>query len=373
MSEQVFKVKCTQCAVVMKFFPRAAESQLTCPKCGQRMRVKTPLAAVVSSAPAGSTRSAATARPVATPTAAMKSAGSRPVTARTTGPAVKRSATSAAATKRPARVASAAAGPADWTDFPSAVGGTPMMSTGLAPLPGGPSVKKAGWFSKLKKRPAPSASFATVSTPRAAYVTPTSAQRPATGGNQLLKKVLLGVAGLIGGLVGILVLLIAVGLVVSAMMGRAQSKTTITMMGWSVDAPGRVVPGPGGERPDNRNIFHRSTNSEFSLSSKRVAGPGQSFTIEQIVAGMQLKTSLRDVQAVERSGLSGYRFSMLIPESGMRSQMEIFKIDESHVLLLAYVSGQERERANFGKARHNEEKTRELDDPEAFFASLHRN
>ncbi len=364
MSEQVFKVRCTQCAVVMKFFPRAAESQLTCPKCGQRMRVKTPLAAGATAA------SPVPARPAARqPAAAAKPAGAKPVAARSAAASVKRTAAPAATARRPVRAAAPAAGPADWTDFPTAGTGTPTLPRSLAPLPGGPPAKKAGWFSKFGKRPKAAASFPAANAPRAVYAAPAPARQPASGGSRILKKLLLGVAGLIGGVVGLAVLLVAIGLVLA---GRPQSKTTMTVLGWSVDAPGRLAPGPNGDQPNSKNIYHRTTNSEFSLAGKRVAEPGQSFTIELIVQGMKMNTSLRDVQPVERSGTSGYRFAMLVPEHGLWCTAEIFKIDDSHVLVATYLPGQERQRSNRGKARHDEEKTREFDDPEAFFASLRR-
>ncbi len=366
MSEQVFKVRCTQCDVVMKFLPRTAETQLTCPQCGQKMRVKTPLAVIATAAQPAAARPAAV-RPIATQATTARPAAARAAAAK---PMVKRVAAPAAAGSRPARIVSTPAAGANWADFPTDFGAAPAMPRVPAGPADGQRGAKAGWFSKAAKRSTPATSFPTVSAPRASFATPAPA-RPSGKGGRVIKKVVLGVAGLIGGVFGLLVMVAVLGVVVGG-MGRAQSKSTMSLMGWSVDAPGRPVPGPHGHEPNNKNIVHRTTNSEFSMTTKRVAEQGQAFTIEQIVDGMNLKTSISDVRSVQRAGLAGYQFSLLIPEHGIYSTAEMFKIDEWHVLILVYLPGHERKRAKLGNTRHDAEKIRELDDPDAFFASLRR-
>lgn len=185
----------------------------------------------------------------------------------------------------------------------------------------------------------------------------------------VITKVLLGVGAVFGGGILLVVLLIAVGALVGS---RPQPKSTMTLSGWAVDAPGQ----PAGDKVDAqaqaKGILHRTTNSEFSIATKRVARPGQSFTPQQIVDGMKRVSRITDERPVRRGNLEGVRFSMPAPANGALGTLELFKIDDFHILLLTYISGVEKERVHRSKARFDEAKTAELDDPEAFFASLRR-
>lgn len=69
--------------------------------------------------------------------------------------------------------------------------------------------------------------------------------------------------------------------------------------------------------------------------------------------------------------MQGRRFALRVP-SGVHGAMEMFKTDESHVRNMVYVSGAEKRRSAGRNPRHDDQKTRELDDPDAFFAALRR-
>lgn len=329
MAGKAFRIKCTQCSKLLQFVPRSAESQLTCPQCGRRMRVKTPQAAATQSGPARQ------ARP-------------------------SRQTPSVPAARSPQRPRSATPAPSseiDWGALPSA----PSASTSFTPRYAAPPT--AGRFAGGS--PAAAA-------PTGSFAAPKPPARKRSGGMGTTAKVLLTIGAVfVGG--GVLLTLAVVALVMLAGAAAGpQSKSTMTLAGWSVDAPGRPAGNQQQAGTGVQAISHRTTGSEFSIATKQVAFGNQSFTVDQVFQSMKASNRITDERPVTRGGLEGFRFNMPAPGNGAQSTVELFKLDGSSVILLVYIPGTEKERVGIGKARFDEAKTRELDDPEAFFASLRK-
>ena len=333
MSGEAVKVRCTQCSKLLQFVPRSAESQLKCPKCGHAMRVKTPAAGASGQ-----------------PTSARRPAGSGPAGSR---PAATRPAASRPSTPAQPMASTPAPDDFDWANLPSSppVGRTspPRYQT----APPAPRFAPPG--------PAAPGSFAG----------PPHAGRPQQSGgvNLVVKALLIAMGIFVGGGVLLVLAVVGVGMIAST---QAQSKTTISLAGYSVQAPGRAVSDKRTAYSHEKGILHQTTNSEFSIATKKVAFGGQSFTIDQLFDSMKATNSVSDIRRVNRSGLDGYHFTMRHPLHNAVGTAEFFKLDSSQVLIVAYFPGTEKERINRGSARFDEAKTREIDDPEAFFASLSR-
>ncbi len=189
------------------------------------------------------------------------------------------------------------------------------------------------------------------------------------GPNNGLKYTLIGCGSLLGvgilGLVGFLVL----GLVVGAVGSR---KTTLTLAGYSVDAPG--IRAPGKVENGMRSIFalNMATNSEFKLVM-RSGEPG--FDLFGFVRELQSEGLYTgDVIPITRAGLNGYQLTDIVNVSGkeFRSRWEIYKTNDTDILLLGYITGMHMQALGFGWTRRSEADTKRLDDPDAFFASLRK-
>ncbi len=313
------KVKCPHCSTLLRFAPTGAVSMLKCPKCQKQLRIKTPSGASPNPAP-GQVR--------------------RPAAA---GSTVGRT---AAQTSRPAPARSPARSPdLDWDDLAS-------------PPPRGPV---PDFQSSPSSRTGPPGGF---------YVPPGDAPRNRRSGGGVMKPILIG-CGLLGGLgvlgvVGLVAVLVYFG-------STAESKSTISLAGYSVDAPGKVVPESKQGGAVSHGIHHRRTNSEFAISTKQVAAPGQNFELEKLIQMMrQLGSNVRSQTPISRAGLSGYQMKMR-GVTGLETEVEVYKINAQDVLLLTYVSGKVKHDAGMGKLDRDPETIQKLDDPDAFFSSLRKN
>lgn len=312
---------------MLRFAPTGEVSTLKCPKCQQQLRIKTPSGARPSPVAPGRPT-----RPNAAPVQARRPAAAAPATAR--------------AASHPSFSASAPASSPDldWDDVASPPPRGPVPSFQSSPVnrsasgahyspPGGPGAKKR------------------------------------KSGSSALKPILIGCGVLAGlgvlGAVGLVAVLFYFG-------STAESKSTITLAGYSADAPGKVVPQAKESGVDSVGIHHRRTNSEFAISTKQVAVPGQNFELEMLIQIMkQQGTIVGPETPVSRAGLSGYHLTMRQP-GGLEAQVEAYKISAQDLLLLTYVSGKVKHDAGKGKLDRDPETIQKLDDPDAFFSSLRK-
>lgn len=185
----------------------------------------------------------------------------------------------------------------------------------------------------------------------------------------VLKPILIGCGALAGLSVLGATALVVVGLVIGS--GPA-SKSTASLAGFSAEAPERlrdqVNSGPGVVV----GILHRRTNSEFAISTKQVAQPGQAFDLETMIQVMKQQGGVVGAtKPVSRAGLEGVRMTLRTP-AGLVSLTEIFKLDELSILMVSYVSGNAKHEIGMGKVSLDPTKTNELDDPDSFFSSLRK-
>ena len=170
--------------------------------------------------------------------------------------------------------------------------------------------------------------------------------------------------------------LVVVGSIGLAILGKnrgADSKKTLTIAGWSVEAPGRKTSRKNTGAEQAVAIGHSRTGSEFAIAHKRVAQRGQEFTVDSIVDAMSRNPMLRISQprSVSRAGLEGLRFT-LKTTGRPAGECEMYKINRTSVILITYISALSKENANMGKMKCEPEQLEKFDDPEAFFASLRR-
>ncbi|TWT56133.1 hypothetical protein CA85_44750 [Allorhodopirellula solitaria] len=184
-----------------------------------------------------------------------------------------------------------------------------------------------------------------------------------------MKPILIGCGALAG--LGVLSG-VAIVAVIFYLGATAESKTTITLAGYSVDAPGKIADRSSKASVKSVGVLHRRTNSEFAISTKPVAIQGQDFELDQLIAMMKRQGAIvGQTRPVSRAGLDGLHLS-LRQLNGLESEAELYKISDQEIMLLTYVSGNVKHDAGLGKLDRDPEKTKELDEPDAFFASLRK-
>jgi len=167
-----------------------------------------------------------------------------------------------------------------------------------------------------------------------------------------------------------MVALIAIGLFLRS---SPESKVTMTLAGYSVDAPGKLASDVNSSQVANKGVLHRKTNSEFAISTKQVAMQGQTFELDDLIKIMrQQGTVLGGANPISRAGMNGYHITIQQP-NGLSSESEMYKLNEQKILLLAYVSGNKKFDSGLSKSALDAAKTKSLDDPEGFFNSLREN
>lgn len=311
----LIQVKCTNCAVPLRFTPTAEITTLRCPKCQHQMRVKTPAGVPTLAAD----RSAGTA--LSTPAAAAQP----PSLPTPSGPSIA---------------------DVDWRVIPATI---PQAYV-------------------HRPRPSSAANFPAAS-PRNQVGYPNYSGQPGQRSGLGGANVALICGLLFGGGVLLFAGLIALAVFIGS---RPQPKVTIALAGYAVDAPGVLVGIKTVDNATSNGIHHRRTNSEFALSTQPVAPPGGSFELNSLIAEMQKRNTITDVPTpVTRAGLNGVRATLRQP-NGLTATAELYKMDEQTLLLLTYTSGISKADVDLGKAIQTPQATRTLDDPEAFFSSFRK-
>ncbi|TWU15798.1 hypothetical protein [Allorhodopirellula heiligendammensis] len=317
------QVKCSKCAAALRFVPTGEVSTLKCPKCQQQLRFKTPRAVKPGQA------------------------GPRSTAPRQNHAPQTRASQTLAATRQPSFPASPTVSPdLDWDDIAA-----PPPPGPIPGFQGGPA-QRGGAPVHYPGSPVPPAK-----------------QRKSPGGGRL-KPILIGCGALAGlsivGVVGLVAAIFVLG-------SMPESRSTISLAGYSADAPGKVAGQTSKDGVESVGVLHRRTNSEFAISTKPVALPGQSFAMDELIRVMkQQGIIIGSTTPVSRAGLSGYRMTMR-QLNGLRSEAELFQLNGQQILLVSYVPGNAKLAAGMGKLKLDEEKTKELDDPDAFFTSLRKN
>src|SRR6056297_3331615 len=192
MGANRYRINCKKCTTLLQFSPRAAESKLTCPKCGQTMRVRTPQSGATGTPP----KSAPSSFPQATPSRPYAGA------ARASKPASK-----------PVRGTAPAA--PTFTPPSARFGASPSASRFAGTSSGG--LAAPGSFAAPRPQP-----------------------RQRSGGMGKATTVLLAIgAAIMGG--GALLVLGLGALFLLAGLAGPQSKSAISDSGWTAEAPGRLI------------------------------------------------------------------------------------------------------------------------------------
>lgn len=190
-----------------------------------------------------------------------------------------------------------------------------------------------------------------------------------SGGNWQAPKAVWVLAGFAG--IGVLLVagLIALGVVLQTF---PESKTTISLGGYAVDAPGKPAGTKQVGAESGQGVLHRRTNSEFALSTRTMVPAGQTFELAPTIELMQQQGMvLGQPTPVSRAGLEGYRITMRQPNN-LVAEAEMFKLDSRSVLMLVYVSGSAKQEAGISKVKRNPDRIKALDAPDEFFASLRK-
>jgi len=202
------------------------------------------------------------------------------------------------------------------------------------------------------------------------YSPPPSPAKRRKGKNQGSGSGVKVILSILGAVAGVFLLLCCGG--GGALFYYATSAKTISMGGYSVDAPGmHFEPKMRDATVSGKAISNPRTRSEFMIATTGSSN-SQNATVENYVAYLKSASMTfdRDVSPIERAGLRGFRVKMR-PTPGIPSSlMEIFDL-KGQILMMVYVNGAEGSKLKGLRTTLSESQAEAIDNPEQFFQSLH--
>jgi len=202
------------------------------------------------------------------------------------------------------------------------------------------------------------------------YSPPPSPAKRRKGKNQGSGSGVKMILSILGAVAGVFLLLCCGG--GGALFYYATSAKTISMGGYSVDAPGmHFEPKMRDATVSGKAISNPRTRSEFMIATTGSSN-SQNATVENYVAYLKSASMTfdRDVSPIERAGLRGFRVKMR-PTPGIPSSlMEIFDL-KGQILMMVYVNGAEGSKLKGLRTTLSESQAEAIDNPEQFFQSLH--